>query len=70
MNKEQLALDIAKAGAFGIKIRNNNKTTIILTSAATASRSTSEDTEIREALRKIKAACKYDQAHDNVLIKK
>ena len=48
---KRLAPEITKAGTFGIEIRNTIKAAIILTKVATAARSTSGGTKIKEGLR-------------------
>ena len=68
-NQERLSADIAKADAFGIEIKNDIKATILLANVAMAARFSSGGTEIRDALRKIKAAYTYDHKHDAASIK-
>ena len=62
-------MDIAKADAFGVEIRNDIKATIIRLNIATAARFSSGGTEIMEAQRKIKAAYTYDHCHGAASIK-
>ena len=68
-NQERLSAAIAKVDAFGIEIRNDLKATIILANVASAARADSGGTEIREAMRKIKAKYPYDHPHDENSIK-
>ena len=55
-SQERLAVDIAKAAAFGVTIAHDVKATIILANIATAARFDSGGTEIGDAQRKIRAA--------------
>ena len=48
-NQERLAVDIAKADTFGVKIYNNIKATIILAHIAATARFSSGGAEIMEA---------------------
>ena len=63
-------MDIAKADAFGVEIRNDIKATIIRLNIATAARFSSGGTEIMETQRKIKTPYKYNHCHSAALIKK